>query len=141
VRASVGGDAAQGLRVHACGAEEVDLEVAGVRRRVSVLRAGERLFVQSELGASELRVLPRFAEPEVELAAGSLVAPMPGVVREVRAAVGDRVARGDVLLVLEAMKMETPIRAPAAGRVAEVRASAGQQVEAGALLAVIEEEA
>jgi propionyl-CoA carboxylase alpha chain len=106
-----------------------------------VQRAGERVFVQSELGASELRALPRFAEPELELAAGSLVAPMPGVVREVRAAVGDRVAKGDVLLVLEAMKMETPIRAPAAGRLTELRASAGQQVEAGALLAVIEEEA
>jgi propionyl-CoA carboxylase alpha chain len=101
---------------------------------------GERVFVHSELGASELRALPRFAEPEVELAAGSLVAPMPGLVRGVRVAVGDRVERGDVLLVLEAMKMETPIRAPAAGRVGELRASAGQQVEAGALLAVIEEE-
>ena len=103
-------------------------------------RVGERVFVDSPLGFSELRALPRFAEPEAELAAGSLVAPMPGVVRQVLAAVGAQVAKGDVLLVLEAMKMETPIRAPHAGRVAELRASVGQQVEAGALLAVIEEE-
>jgi propionyl-CoA carboxylase alpha chain len=107
---------------------------------VSVQRAGERVFVDSALGASELRALPRFAEPELQLATGSLVAPMPGLVRQVCVAVGDRVAKGDVLLVLEAMKMETPIRAPEAGRVAELRASAGQQVEAGALLAVIEGE-
>jgi propionyl-CoA carboxylase alpha chain len=106
-----------------------------------VHRVGERVFVDSALGASDLRAIPRFAEPEVELAAGSLVAPMPGVVRQVCVAVGDTVAKGDVLLVLEAMKMETPIRAPGAGKVTELRAGAGDQVEAGALLAVIDEEA
>ena len=141
VRASIGGEPAEGVRVHACSAAEVDLEVAGVRRRVAVHRVGERVFVDSALGASDLRAIPRFAEPEVELAAGSLVAPMPGVVRQVCVAVGDAVAKGDVLLVLEAMKMETPIRAPGAGTVTELRAGAGDQVEAGALLAVIEEQA
>jgi propionyl-CoA carboxylase alpha chain len=141
LRARVGDEAVDGLRLHACAPDEVDLEVGGVRRRAFVARAGERVFVDSALGASELRALPRFAEPEHELATGSLVAPMPGLVRQVCVAVGDRVAKGDVLLVLEAMKMETPIRAPAAGLVTELRASAGQQVEAGALLAVIEEEA
>jgi biotin carboxyl carrier protein len=55
-------------------------------------------------------------------------------------AVGARVAKGDALLVLEAMKMEQVIRAPRAGRVASLSARAGQQVEAGLLLAVIEEE-
>jgi acetyl/propionyl-CoA carboxylase alpha subunit len=140
LRARVGGEAALGVRLHACSATEVDLEAGGVRRRVCVERAGERVFVDSALGASELRALPRFAEPELELATGSLVATMPGVVRQVLVAVGDRVAKGDVLLVLEAMKMETPVRAPEAGRVAELRASAGQQVEAGALLAVIDPE-
>jgi propionyl-CoA carboxylase alpha chain len=139
VRASVAGEPAEGVRVHACSAAEVDLEVAGVRRRIAVHRTGERVFVDSALGASDLRAVPRFAEPEVELAAGSLVAPMPGVVRQVCVAVGDTVAKGDVLLVLEAMKMETPIRAPGAGKVTELRAGAGDQVEAGALLAVIEE--
>ena len=141
LRARVGDEALEGLWLHACTPAEVDLEVGGVRRRVFVQRAGERVFVDSALGASELRALPRFAEPELQLATGSLVASMPGVVRQVCVAVGDRVAKGDVLLVLEAMKMETPIRAPEAGRVAELRASAGQQVEAGALLAVIEGEA
>jgi propionyl-CoA carboxylase alpha chain len=138
--ASVAGETAEDVRVHRCAPDEVDLEVAGVRRRIAVARVAERVFVDSALGASELRALARFAEPEAELAAGSLVAPMPGVVRQVCVAVGAQVAKGDLLLVLEAMKMETPIRAPHAGRVSELRASAGQQVEAGALLAVIEEE-
>jgi biotin carboxyl carrier protein len=53
-------------------------------------------------------------------------------------AVGDRVAQGAALLVLEAMKMEQVIRAPRAGRVTAVSARAGQQVEAGLVLAVID---
>jgi propionyl-CoA carboxylase alpha chain len=116
----------------------VDLEAGGVRRRYAVQRAGERVFVDSALGASELRALPRFAEPELELASGSLVAPMPGLVKQVLVAVGDRVAQGAALLVLEAMKMEQVIRAPRAGRVTAVSARAGQQVEAGLVLAVID---
>ena len=139
--ARVGDEALAPLRLHAASAEEVDLELAGVRRRFAVHAAGERVYVDSELGASALRALPRFAEPEAELAAGSLVAPMPGLVTQVCVAVGDVVAKGDVLVVLEAMKMEQPIRAPHGGRVAELRAAAGQQVEAGVVLAVIEEEA
>jgi propionyl-CoA carboxylase alpha chain len=140
LRAGVGGEALAPLRLHGASAESVDLEVAGVRRRFAVHRAGERVYVDSELGASALRALPRFAEPEAELAAGSLLAPMPGLVTQVCVAVGDAVGKGDVLVVLEAMKMEQPIRAPYAGRVAELRAAAGQQVEAGVVLAVIEEE-
>jgi propionyl-CoA carboxylase alpha chain len=138
--AQVGDEAITGLRLHAASQGEVDLEADGVRRRYAVAHAGERVFVDSALGASALRALPRFAEPEAELAAGSLLAPMPGLVKQVCVAVGDRVAKGDALVVLEAMKMEQVIRAPCAGRVAALAASAGQQVEAGLLLAVIEEE-
>ncbi len=140
VRARVGVEVAAGLRLHAATPHEVDLEAGGVRRRYAVHRVGERVFVDSVLGASELRVLPRFAEPEAELASGSLVAPMPGLVKQVLVAVGDRVAKGDALLVLEAMKMEQLIRAPRAGRIAALSVRPGQQVEAGLVLAVIDEE-
>src|SRR5262245_2036865 len=141
LRARVGDEPIPGLRLHAARPHEVDLESDGVRRRYAVERAGERLFVDSALGATELRALPRFPEPEPERVAGSLVAPMPGLVKQICVAVGERVAKGQVLLVLEAMKMEQPVRAPHAGRVTELRASAGQQVAAGLVLAVIEEEA
>ena len=140
VHACVGEEPALGLRLHAATPHEVDFEADGVRRRYAVHRAGERAFVDSSLGASELRVLPRFAEPEAELASGSLVAPMPGLVKQVLVAVGDVVARGDALLVLEAMKMEQLIRAPRAGRVVALSVRPGQQVEAGLVLAVIDEE-
>jgi propionyl-CoA carboxylase alpha chain len=140
VRMRVGEEALAELRLHAATSETVDFEVGGVRRRYVVAREGDRVFVDSALGASVLRSLPRFEEPTSELAAGSLVAPMPGLVKQVCVAVGDRVAEGDALVVLEAMKMEQVIRAPRAGRVASLGAAAGDQVEAGLVLAVVEEE-
>ena len=63
-------------------------------------------------------------------------APMPGTIATVTAAVGRKVARGDVLLTLEAMKMETAVRAESDGEVAEVLARPGQQVDAKDLLVV-----
>jgi propionyl-CoA carboxylase alpha chain len=63
---------------------------------------------------------------------------MPGVIQRVDVAAGDAVAAGDLLVVLEAMKMEHNVLAPAAGIVVELRAAVGEQVEAGRVLAVIE---
>ena len=64
-------------------------------------------------------------------------APMPGVVATVNTAVGARVSRGDALLTLEAMKMQTAVRAEVAGEVAEVLTRPGQAVEAKDLLVVL----
>jgi acetyl/propionyl-CoA carboxylase alpha subunit len=141
VQARVDGAELAGLRVHACTPDALDLETDGVRRRFRVEIADERVFVDGPLGASELRELPRFPEAAEEGAAGSLAAPLPGVVVDVRVAPGDCVEAGDVLLVLVAMKMEHAVRAPAAGKVAELFARVGDQVEAGRILAVIEETA
>src|SRR6185295_18978593 len=65
---------------------------------------------------------------------GDLLAPMPGRVRRVVAAVGERVSKGDVLLILEAMKMEHAIRAPRDGVVARIFHGEGELVESGAIL-------
>ena len=67
-----------------------------------------------------------------------LAAPMPGRVRKVLVAEGDRVARGDVLLILEAMKMEHAIRAPSEGRVVRLCCGEGELVEAGVELVELE---
>ena len=71
---------------------------------------------------------------------GHVTAPMHGVVRHVRAEIGQGVAAGDVLVVLEAMKMQHEITAPIAGAVARVEAADGQQVAAGDLLVLIDED-
>jgi pyruvate carboxylase subunit B len=63
-----------------------------------------------------------------------LVAPMPGLVVRIAVAVGDTVAAGQGLAVIEAMKMENELRASAAGVVTAIRVSAGQAVEKGAVL-------
>ena len=73
--------------------------------------------------------------------AGSLLAPMPGAVVRIVAAVGDRVERGQPLLWLEAMKMQHQIDAPTNGVVTELPVQPGQQVDVGAVLAVVETEA
>jgi len=64
--------------------------------------------------------------------------PITGTVISINVKAGDEVAEGDVLCLLESMKMENPILAPVSGKVAEVNLSSGQVVQAGDLVAVIE---
>lgn len=66
--------------------------------------------------------------------AGNLTAPMPGKVLELLVAEGDRVTAGQRLLVLEAMKMETPLRAPVAGTIRAVHVRVGASVDPGQVL-------
>lgn len=117
--------------------DRVLLEVAGVRRTYRVHRVGAEVFVDGPDGAVSLTELPRFPLPGAELAAGSLLAPLPGTVTRVQVELGQRVAAGDLLLTLEAMKLEHPVLAPTDGVVAELPVSAGGQVETGAVLAVV----
>ena len=72
-------------------------------------------------------------------AAGSVEinAPMPGKILDVKAQPGASVSRGDVVLVLEAMKMENEVVAPQDGTIASINVNVGDMVEAGALLATL----
>jgi propionyl-CoA carboxylase alpha chain len=120
------------------GPDRVDLEIDGTRRVYRVHRVGSETYVDASDGSSALTEVPRFGDPEKLTPAGSLVAPMPGLVRRVLVEVGAAVKAGQPLLVLEAMKMEQTVAAPAAGVVAELRAKTGEQVAAGQVLAVVE---
>ena len=70
--------------------------------------------------------------------ATTVEAPMVGKILKIEKNVGDHVDEDEVMIVMEAMKMEIPIVAPVTGTVKEVKVSAGQAVEAEQALAVIE---
>ncbi|SCF34580.1 biotin carboxylase N-terminal domain-containing protein [Micromonospora mirobrigensis] len=131
------GDAGPAVELVSAAADRVVLDVDGVRRAFRVHRVGSEVFVDGPDGAVSLTELPRFPLPTAELAAGSLLAPLPGAVSRVHVEVGQRVAAGDLLLTLEAMKLEHPVLAPADGVVAELPVPTGGQVETGAVLAVV----
>ncbi len=118
--------------------DQVDLEVDGTRRIYRVHQAGAGTYVDASDGSSALAETPRFGDPEKLAPAGSLLAPMPGLVLRVLAEPGAVVRAGQPLLVLEAMKMEQTVSAPADGVLAELRAKAGEQVSTGQVLAVLE---
>jgi propionyl-CoA carboxylase alpha chain len=128
-------------RVHEWTPSSIDAEVSGRRTSARVTLTGSRLFVQAVRGTVTLDVVPRFVVPGASTTVGGFIAPMPGVVIDVRCQAGDDVTAGQTLIVLEAMKMEHHMNAPADGRVAEVRVVIGQQVENGAVLLVFEESA
>ncbi|WP_216894264.1 acetyl/propionyl/methylcrotonyl-CoA carboxylase subunit alpha [Nocardia alni] len=141
-RAGLEVDGFSGLELVEATSDSVTLLVpAGtrsVRRRFEIARYGDLVAVDSPLGPVALKRLPRFADPADQVAQGSLLAPMPGAVIRLGAQAGDRVAKGQPILWLEAMKMEHTITAPAAGVLSELNVQAGQQVDVGAVLAVVD---
>ncbi|MBN6052004.1 biotin/lipoyl-binding protein [Nonomuraea sp. RK-328] len=129
-----------GVTVVSAAPDLVVLEADGVRRTYQVARHGGRVYVDSGGVHAELTPVERLPEPVERTAPGSLLAPMPGGVLRVEVKEGQRVDKGQAVLVLEAMKMEHRITAPAAGIVSALRVGKGDQVEAGAVLAIIDEE-
>jgi acetyl/propionyl-CoA carboxylase alpha subunit len=138
VTAEINGDPVEAL-VLAASPDWVDLEIDGTRRVYRVHQAGDGMYVDASDGASALRETPRFGDPTKLAPAGSLLAPMPGLVLRVLAEPGTAVTAGQPILVLEAMKMEQTVSAPAAGVLAELHAKAGDQVSTGQILAVLRE--
>ncbi|WP_420625709.1 acetyl/propionyl/methylcrotonyl-CoA carboxylase subunit alpha [Candidatus Poriferisodalis sp.] len=117
---------------------ELDVETGGMRGTWQISRRGHDWYVTGPLtGSATLRERSRFPDPDAEAVEGGLVAPMPGKVLMVNVSERDRVSAGQVLVVMEAMKMEHQITAPADGEVSEVRAAVGDQVDNGELLVVI----
>jgi 3-methylcrotonyl-CoA carboxylase alpha subunit len=99
---------------------------------VTLARDGTRLtFTLSD---------PMTAIDEADHGGDSITAPLPGIVKALNVSPGMAVSAGDVLAVMEAMKMEHSLTAPRDGVVAEIAVSAGEQVEEGALLIALEPE-
>jgi pyruvate carboxylase len=111
-----------------------DLHDDGTRTVFFELNGQPRSVRARDRSQEVVRVAARKADPKDPAQVG---APMPGTVATVPVAVGQKVARGDVLVTLEAMKMEAAVRADRDGEVAEVVARPGQQVDAKDLLVVL----
>ena len=126
-----------GVRLVSAGPDEVVLDDDGLRRTFGVARYDGLVYLDSLLGPVVLSPVPRLPEPVAVASAGSLLAPMPGSVVRLAVRVGDRVAAGQPLLWLEAMKMQHPVLAPADGTVEELPIVLSQQVELGSVLVVL----
>jgi acetyl-CoA/propionyl-CoA carboxylase biotin carboxyl carrier protein len=108
-------------------AGELFITLDGVQRRYAVAVSGDAVWIARDGHHLEVRT-ERHTRGGAGAAAGSLEAPMPGTVLLVHVADGDTVAEGDVLLVLESMKMELSITAPHAGTVAGLALAPGDRV-------------
>jgi len=129
------------LRLLAADGRWATLELDGVRRRLAYQLAGNRLWLYGEQGNLELSdVTHEPADGQRAARSGSLKAPMDGAIVEVLVAEGDRVGKGQLLLVLEAMKMEHPLKAGVDGIVRRVQVSQGEQVKGRQLLLEVEAE-
>ena len=138
VEASVDGVVIDDVSLVGATADRVEIVADGIRRSFDVTTPGDQVIVSSSLGVVTATRLRRFVEPSADLASGSLVAAMPGTIRAVEVAEGDKIEAGQTVVVMEAMKMELAVEAPAAGTVTAVHVAPGDAIDAGALLVVIE---
>jgi|TARA_B100001758_G_scaffold151215_1_gene130275 propionyl-CoA carboxylase alpha chain len=118
--------------------KDIDIEINNSRFNSKVTRHKDNLVVHGPWGDVLLKLVPRFNLPGSELQAGSLVAPMPGKVIDLKVKVGTKVKKGDTLVILEAMKMEHQVKASADGKVTKILIRKDDQLENGALLMVLD---
>jgi len=120
--------------------QEISLEIDGRLQQFTVVADGNRWITHGSGGQIELVELPRFPDLDRAGLAGGLTAPMPGNVVDTYVSAGEVVEEGQLLLILEGMKMEHRITAPQAGIVIELRVGKGDQVDNGELLVLLTEE-
>ncbi len=107
--------------------------------KVNVNGTAYEVEIEEMTGAPAAAPVAAPAPAPVAAGAGeSIAAPMPGNILAVNVAAGDMVKKGQVLMVLEAMKMENEIMAPRDGKVTSVAVTKGAAVESGALLCTIQ---
>lgn len=114
-------------------AYEVQVEELGVSGE-SVARPQSQVASQP---ATKKVATPKKVASASAVGSGIVLAPMPGTISKVNVSEGQSVSKGDILLILEAMKMENEILAPSDGTVKEVKASKGSSVNSGDLLVTI----
>lgn len=104
--------------------------------QVYAVNSGGRIWIFHDGAVYE--IAPEEGRKRTAHAHGALTSPMPATVIAVKAKTGDEVHKGDILVVLEAMKMELPVRAPGDGRVTAVHCRPGDLVQPGLSLIDLE---
>ncbi len=118
---------------------DVDVEVNGKRFSVAMwVPASAAAPVAAAAGGAVPRPRRKAGAAAVAAGSGSVTVPMQGTIVKVTVAVGDEVATGQTVCLLEAMKMENAITADKDGKVSEIRVEAGQAVSSGDVVLVIE---
>ena len=125
---------------YACGSGVVDIDIDGRRFRYEIERQGMQWYLHGQAGDLQITELPRYPVSSNDELAGGLTAPMPGAVLATAVNLGDKVSKGDLLIILEAMKMEHRITAPMDGIITELHVDTGDQVENGQLLVTLNQE-
>ena len=132
-------EAEAGVWVLRQGAQQTVAQVDGVgaKMTVEIRRPGaDPVLVAAEIGGARAKPAAT-GKPAEATGPVTMRSPIPGRVVKVLVKVDDRVAAGQTVIVLEAMKMENELRAPRAGRVASVHCAEGAAVEAGQDLIVL----
>ena len=114
------------------------VELDGVRHVIDVEATGDVTVTSSPAGTVVWTTPPRFADHDLAAESAGPISPLPGTVIAVHVTAGQTVAEGELLMVVEAMKMEHRITAAGAGTVAQVRFAAGDRVDQGELLVAID---
>ena len=116
------------------------ITVNGVAYDVAVEEMGEGVATSTPTPAVAPTPAAPKAAPAAAAGAGAIKinSPMPGNILSVKASAGQAVKKGDVLMILEAMKMENEICAPQDGTIASVQAAAGDSVESGDVLVTMD---
>lgn len=125
-------------KIVSVGSSSIDLEVDDRRHKFDLRREQDRWYVHTSFGDVEIRTRPMFSIENTSHFKGNLCAPMPGKVVSLNVASESDVKSGQLLMVLEAMKMEHRIVAPYDGVVSAVHVSNGDLVEKDVLLVEME---
>ncbi len=133
-------DVARAVTIHQAGIGAVDIALDGRRLQFEVQQHGMQWLVHGDGGDLVLKEAPRYPDPRGVDTGGGLTAPMPGAVLATEISAGAKVSKGDLLVILEAMKMEHRIVAPRDGVIEQVHVSVGDQVDNAQLLVTLTEE-
>ena len=116
----------------------IDIEIDGHKLSSKVTQFEDKIIVKMPWGNISLDIIPKFVLPGSEEIVGGLTAPMPGKVVDIRVKLGDKVKKGDPIVILEAMKMEHQVNAPETGKVKKIYIKKNQQLDNGDLLMIVD---